>query len=166
MRVLVCGRREYDHLVGVVLDVMRIRKRFSTLIEGRARGPALDLIAGRLLAAQELDRTQAHRVDTKVLAAVCGQGRALTEMPPHKRDRLTMADNLRADLGDLAVIWGNTGPPLQGRLTQQVSFRVRNILLDVVTDAALSVSRQSSDAYGAFSVTRAARSESFVAQAL
>ena len=38
--------------------------------------------------------------------AVCGEGKALSELSPHKRARLTMADNLRADLDDLAVMWG------------------------------------------------------------
>lgn len=67
-----------------------------------------DPIAGRLLAAQELDRARKliGLRGYEVLTAVCGQGHALTEMSPHKRDRLTMADNLRADLDDLAVMWG------------------------------------------------------------
>lgn len=40
MRVLVCGGRDYDDLVGVsiVLDTMHVRKPFTALIGGGARG--------------------------------------------------------------------------------------------------------------------------------
>lgn len=74
----------------------------------RVDGGKSDPVASRLIAAQELDR--ARRLiglrGYEVLKLICGEGRALTEISPHKRDRLTMADNLRADLDDLAVMWG------------------------------------------------------------
>jgi hypothetical protein len=41
-----------------------------------------------------------------LLVAVCGYGRALSEMFPVKRARLTAADNLRNSLDELAWIWG------------------------------------------------------------
>lgn len=74
----------------------------------RVDGGKGDPITGRLRAAQELQRCRLlvgqRGYDT--LQAVCGEGKALAEISPHKRDRLTMADNLRADLDDLASMWG------------------------------------------------------------
>jgi len=74
----------------------------------RVDGGKGDPIAVRIAAAQELDRVRRliGLRGYEVLKLVCGEGRALTEISPHKRDRLTMADNLRADLDDLAVMWG------------------------------------------------------------
>lgn len=74
----------------------------------RVDGGRGDPVAVRIAAAQELVR--ARRLiglrGYEVLSLICGQGMALTEISPHKRDRLTMADNIRADLDDLAVMWG------------------------------------------------------------
>lgn len=67
-----------------------------------------DAITDHMVAAHELKRCRqllgARGFDT--LLAVCAEGRALTELSPHKRARLTMADNLRADLDDVAAMWG------------------------------------------------------------
>lgn len=41
-----------------------------------------------------------------LVSNVCGEGKALTDITAHKRERLTMADNLRANLDDLATMWG------------------------------------------------------------
>lgn len=73
----------------------------------RVDGGKGDPISGRLIAAQELMRLRGvigHR-GYEALEKVCGEGRALAELTPHKRDRLTMADNLRADLDDAATMW-------------------------------------------------------------
>lgn len=74
----------------------------------RVDGGRGDPITGRLRAAQELGRCRAllGLRGFDIVQAVCGEGKALAELSPHKRDRLTMADNLRADLDDLAVMWG------------------------------------------------------------
>lgn len=74
----------------------------------RVDGGKGEPVVGRIQAAQELDRCRrligARGYD--VLLSVCGEGKALTDMTPHKRSRLTMADNLRADLDDIAGMWG------------------------------------------------------------
>jgi hypothetical protein len=74
----------------------------------RVDGGKGDPIASRIIAANELNRCRlligSRGYD--VLQKVCAEGRALTEIAPHKRERLTMADNLRADLDDLASMWG------------------------------------------------------------
>lgn len=74
----------------------------------RVDGGKGEAVVGRIQAAQELDRCRrligARGYD--VLLSVCGEGRALTDITPHKRARLTMADNLRADLDDIAGMWG------------------------------------------------------------
>jgi len=74
----------------------------------RVDGGRGDPLAARIVAANELKRCRqlvGHR-GYQVLQLVCAEGRALTEITPHKRERLTMADNLRADLDDLAAMWG------------------------------------------------------------
>lgn len=74
----------------------------------RVDGGRGDPLAARIVAAHELKRCRqlvGHR-GYQVLQLVCAEGRALTEITPHKRERLTMADNLRADLDDLAAMWG------------------------------------------------------------
>lgn len=74
----------------------------------RVDGGRGDPVAGKLIAAHELRRCRdllGQRGFDNV-QAVCGEGRALTELTPHKRERLTMADNLRADLDDLSTMWG------------------------------------------------------------
>lgn len=74
----------------------------------RVDGGRSDPIAARIVAANELKRCRqliGHR-GYQVLQLVCAEGRALAEITPHKRERLTMADNLRADLDDLAAMWG------------------------------------------------------------
>lgn len=76
--------------------------------QDRVDGGRGDPVVGRLQAAQELVRCRAllgHR-GYETLEAVCGEGRGLSDLSPHKRARLTMADNLRADLDDLATMWG------------------------------------------------------------
>ena len=67
-----------------------------------------DPIAARLITANELNRCRAlvGARGYQVLQLVCAEGRALAEITPHKRERLTMADDLRADLDDLAAMWG------------------------------------------------------------
>lgn len=74
----------------------------------RVDGGKGEPVIGRIQAAQELDRCRrligARGYD--VLLSVCGEGKALTDITPHKRARLTMADNLRADLDDIAGMWG------------------------------------------------------------
>lgn len=66
-----------------------------------------DPIVSRLHAAQELQRCRrllgVRGYET--VQAVCAEGKALDMLTPHKRERLTMADNLRADLDDLATMW-------------------------------------------------------------
>lgn len=74
----------------------------------RVDGGRGDPLAARIVAANELKRCRqlvGHR-GYQVLQLVCAEGRALAEITPHKRERLTMADNLRADLDDLAAMWG------------------------------------------------------------
>lgn len=76
----------------------------SDRVDGGRSDPAI----GRLRAAQELTRCR-NLIGVRgyeALQAVCGEGKSLPELSPHKRTRLTMADNLRADLDDLAVMWG------------------------------------------------------------
>lgn len=84
--------------------------RVASLDYGRDRvdGGKTDPVTARLAAAQELRRCR-HLLGQRgfdVIQAVCGEGRSLSELTPHKRERLTMADNLRADLDDLATMWG------------------------------------------------------------
>lgn len=74
----------------------------------RVSGGRSDPITSRLRAAHELARCRAllgYR-GYDLVQSVCAEGRALSEITPHKRERLTMADNLRADLDDLATMWG------------------------------------------------------------
>lgn len=74
----------------------------------RVDGGRGDPLATRIVAANELKRCRQliGARGYEVLQLVCAEGRALTEITPHKRERLTMADNLRADLDDLAAMWG------------------------------------------------------------
>lgn len=67
-----------------------------------------DPMIARLAAVQELTRCQSliGRRGFQVIEAICGEGKALTEIAQTKRERLTLADNLRADLDDLAEMWG------------------------------------------------------------
>lgn len=67
-----------------------------------------DPMLARLAAVQELTRCQAliGRRGFQVIEAICGEGKALSEIAQTKRERLTLADNLRADLDELALIWG------------------------------------------------------------
>jgi hypothetical protein len=74
----------------------------------RVDGGKGDPVVGRIQAAQELKRLRdliGFR-GYEILEKVCCEGKALTDLTPHKRERLTMADNLRADLDDAAVMWG------------------------------------------------------------
>lgn len=74
----------------------------------RVDGGRGDPAVARLRAAQELKRVR-DLVGLRgydVLVKVCCEGRALGEQTPHKRERLTLADNLRADLDDGAAMWG------------------------------------------------------------
>lgn len=52
-----------------------------------------------------------------LVCRVAGEGHALTELYEEKRDRLTAADNLRAALDDLAIMW---------KLAGDKSLRYRN----------------------------------------
>lgn len=74
----------------------------------RVDGGRGDQVIGRLRAAQEMQRCRIllGQRGFETVQAVCAEGKALTEISPHKRERLTMADNLRADLDDLATMWG------------------------------------------------------------
>lgn len=45
-----------------------------------------------------------------LVAAVCGEGRALSELFHVKRERLTAADTLRTSLDDIAGMWGYMQP--------------------------------------------------------
>jgi hypothetical protein len=76
--------------------------------QDRVDGGRGDPVVGRLRAAQEMERCRQllGRRGYETVEAVCGEGKSLTDLSPHKRDRLTMADNLRADLDDLATMWG------------------------------------------------------------
>lgn len=74
----------------------------------RVDGGRGDPLAARIAAAYELKRCR-QLIGSRgyeVLQLVCAEGRALAEITPHKRERLTMADNLRADLDDIAAMWG------------------------------------------------------------
>lgn len=79
----------------------------------RVDGGRSDPAAARLQAAHELRRARVllGQRGYDLVHAVCAEGRALTEISPHKRDRLTMADNLRADLDDLGALWGMRTSP-------------------------------------------------------
>ena len=83
----------------------------------RVDGGKSDPVVGRIMAAQELMRLRREigARGYEVLVKVCCEGRALTDLTPHKRERLTMADNLRADLDDAATMWG-----MQTRQRQRV----------------------------------------------
>lgn len=74
----------------------------------RVDGGKGDPIVGKIQAAQELMRLRnliGYR-GYETLEKLCCEGKALSELTPHKRERLTMADNLRADLDDAATMWG------------------------------------------------------------
>ncbi len=74
----------------------------------RVDGGKGDPVTGRLHAVQELKRVRQllGLRGFEMIKAVCAEGKALSEITPHKRERLTMADNLRADLDDLSAMWG------------------------------------------------------------
>lgn len=76
--------------------------------QDRVDGGRADPLLGRLHAAQELQRCRlllgVRGYET--LQAIAAEGKALSDITPHKRERLTMGDNLRADLDDLASMWG------------------------------------------------------------
>jgi hypothetical protein len=74
----------------------------------RVDGGRGDPVTSKLMALQELKRARQYlgMRGYETIEAICGQGKALTELAPHKRERLTMADNLRADLDDLGGMWG------------------------------------------------------------
>jgi len=73
----------------------------------RVDGGKGDPISAKLIAAQELVRlrNQIGQRGFDVLEKVCGEGMALADLTLHKRERLTVADNLRADLDDAATMW-------------------------------------------------------------
>jgi hypothetical protein len=74
----------------------------------RVDGGRGDPVTSRLRAAQELNRCRLllGQRGYDVVEKVCAEGKALRDLTPHKRERLTTADNLRADLDDLAAMWG------------------------------------------------------------
>ncbi len=76
--------------------------------QDRVDGGRGDPVTSKLMALQELKRARQYlgMRGYGIVEAICGEGRALTEIAPHKRERLTMADNLRADLDDLGGMWG------------------------------------------------------------
>ncbi|MER8369036.1 hypothetical protein [Mesorhizobium sp. M1378] len=72
---------------------------------GKAREPINErqVAAGKALAkCRALLGVRGYRL----VSLVCGQGHALTEIAPGKRERLTAADMLRMSLDDLAGLWG------------------------------------------------------------
>ena len=76
--------------------------------QDRVDGGCGDPIVARLTAAKELEHCRALLGSRHFnnIEKLCGQGRTLSDLARNKRDRLTLADNLRADLDDLAVRWG------------------------------------------------------------
>jgi hypothetical protein len=74
----------------------------------RVDGGKGDPVTSRLRAIQELRRCRQllGQRGYETLESVCGEGKALTEITCAKRERYTAADNLRADLDDLATMWG------------------------------------------------------------
>lgn len=72
-------------------------------------GGAIDPINSRQIdAGKELSRCR-HLLGARIyelVCKVCGEGLALIEVSPDKRERLTAADNLRSGLTDLAEMWG------------------------------------------------------------
>lgn len=74
----------------------------------RVDGGKGDPLVSRLVAAQEMKRCRSllGQRGFETIQRVCAEGKALQDISPHKRERLTMADNLRADLDDLATMWG------------------------------------------------------------
>lgn len=75
--------------------------------QDRVDGGRSDPLISRMDAAHELHRCRVllGRRGFESLQKVCGEGNGLGELAAQKRDRLTMADNLRADLDDLATMW-------------------------------------------------------------
>jgi hypothetical protein len=74
----------------------------------RVDGGRGDPVVSKLIAIQELRRIR-YKIGERgyeVLEAVCGEGKALSDLSPHKREKQTMADNLRADLDDVATMFG------------------------------------------------------------
>lgn len=76
--------------------------------QDRVDGGRGDPVTSKLIALQELKRARQYlgMRGFETLEAICGQGKTLSDLAPHKRERLTMADNLRADLDDLGGMWG------------------------------------------------------------
>lgn len=74
----------------------------------RVDGGKGDPVTSRLRAIQELRRCRLllGQRGYETLESVCGEGKSLSEVGSAKRERLTTADNLRADLDDLATMWG------------------------------------------------------------
>lgn len=83
-------------------------------------GGATDPISLRQLAAGmelKICRELLGARNYSLVCRVAGEGQALTELYEAKRDRLTAADNLRAALDDLAIMW---------KLAGENSLRYRN----------------------------------------
>jgi hypothetical protein len=76
--------------------------------QDRVDGGRGDPVTSKLASIQELKRARQYlgMRGYETLEAICGEGKSMTDLAPHKRERLTMADNLRADLDDLATMWG------------------------------------------------------------
>lgn len=71
-------------------------------------GPARDPISERQVeAGRELKRCRIWLGvrNYELVRKVCGEGKALSDIFPAKRDRLTAADNLRHALDDLLILW-------------------------------------------------------------
>ncbi len=76
--------------------------------QDRVDGGKADPVLGRIHAAQELERCR-NLLGTRHFSNIeklCGEGLGLQQLSRNKRDRYTMADNLRADLDELASMWG------------------------------------------------------------
>lgn len=76
---------------------------------GRFPDPVSDhqIDAGRKLAKAYEALTKAHGLYAwRLVGYICGEGRAISELTETKRQRLTMADNLRTYLDCLAAHWG------------------------------------------------------------
>jgi len=71
------------------------------------RGAIDPLPERRLTASEKLRDAKTHLGwrNYDLVAKVCGEGRSFRELATSRRERDTMADNLRSSLDDLAVLW-------------------------------------------------------------
>lgn len=79
------------------------------------KGPVEPLPERRLRASEKLREAKARLGwrNYDLVCKVCGEGRPFRELAASRRERDTMADNLRSSLDDLAVIWELARRPLR-----------------------------------------------------